>query len=243
MIHAHKVGMFRSGVGMFQAPFTVTYDAKFATDPPRAFKLSVLCIPTKPGWSRAIILGPSMKESDKAATTSTEVTAVVQSKLKKGSIASSLMRLAFTFVPVWISHQLGNRFLDSDLAFLHYQGQERQRRNYFMPSPADRCIAAFRAWVSKYTDSNEQQLPPVLSRSEMFDRWTQHTSHCIHCQRGMKFLRRFRQSAFATLAISILGFKYNLARWAIILCLGSILIVDKIEANFMEGEFKHYENH
>jgi hypothetical protein len=229
---------------MFHAPFSVTYDAKFATETPRDFKLSVLCIPTKPGWSRAIILGPSIKETEKAAATTSDAVTRTRQPQEKRNMPSSLMRIAFKCLPVWLTHQLSNRFLDSDLAFLHYQGQERQRqKSYFMPSPSDRCIAALRSWLPKYTDIGEQQLPSALSRSEMFDRWSQHTSNCIHCQRGIKRLQKFRRSAYAMLAFSILGCKYNLARLTTILCLGALWIVDRIEQSFMEGEFKHYENH
>ncbi|KAG7338925.1 ring-hydroxylating dioxygenase, large terminal subunit [Nitzschia inconspicua] len=247
------MGMLRSGTGSFQAPFAVVYDAKYQSDTPRDFKLSVLCIPTKPGWSRAIILGPSMelpndhhqadRKQDLQLNAECSVETQPTDKNKNKKRAPSLMRRIFKLIPVWMVHQLNNRFLDSDLAFLHYQEHERQRRDsYYMPAPSDRCIAALRSWVPKYTDMAKVQLPLALTRSQMFDRWSQHTSKCVHCQRGLKTLQNVRRSSHFFLALSIVGFKYNLAKVIALLCLGALQIASKIEKNFREGDFRHYEN-
>ena len=242
--------MLRSGTGMFQAPYTVAYDAKYETENPRGFQLSVLCIPTKPGWSRAIILGPSMDDPAKVknAYTNENDTAHEDAKAttntKKKRKGNPLMKMIFKRIPVWFVHQLSNRFLDSDLAFLHFQEQESQRHDsYFMPAASDRCIAALRSWVPKYTDVENDKLPAPLSRSAMFDRYSQHTSHCIHCQQGLKTLGQVRKSAYAILAMSLLGFKYKIAKLTTLLCLGALRAVFKFEKSFREGEFKHYENH
>jgi hypothetical protein len=154
-----------------------------------------------------------------------------------------LLRFIFGLLPVWFLHQLSNRFLDSDLAFLHYQEQERKRSaSYYMPAPSDRCITALRSWIPKYTDMDKEVIPPPLPRSEMFDRWSQHTSKCVHCLQGLKTLAKVRRSAYGILAISVLGFKYKIAKVATLLCLGIIRSVSKLERTFKEGEFKHYQN-
>jgi hypothetical protein len=261
--------MLRSGIGVFQAPYTVAYDAKYEAENPRGFQLSVLCIPTKPGWSRAIILGPSMDNAampkhenssmpdksldtttsqsdskhDDAQTTSTLVT-IEGNMAKKKKPGNSLMRLVYKRIPVWVVHQLSNRFLDSDLAFLHYQERERQRHDsYYMPAASDRCITALRKWVSKYTDVGKEVIPAPLPRSAMFDRWSQHTSQCIHCQKGLKTLGDARRLAHAILALSLIGLKYKVAKLAALMCLGALRAIATLEKSFMEGEFKHYENH
>jgi phenylpropionate dioxygenase-like ring-hydroxylating dioxygenase large terminal subunit len=247
---ASTVGMIRSGTGMFQAPFTVMYDANFASETPRDFKLSVLCIPTKPGWSRAIILGPSIEQHDvkhdrdeqQSITDDDDEAEKMTEKTKRKS--PSLQRIIFKRIPVWVVHQLSNRFLDSDLAFLHYQEQERQRRDsYYMPAPSDRCIAALRSWIPKYTDMDGERPPPALSRSEMFDRWNQHTSKCVHCRKGLKSLQTLRQFVYSILGVSVLGFKYKIAKLAVLLSFATLRIAARIEKSFKEGEFRHYENH
>ncbi len=135
------MNLIRKGSGLFQAPYTVAYDAKYESETPRDFKLSVLCIPTKPGWSRAILLGsPLDKKEDTDSSTKTAVEVSNKKKKKK-----TLLSLVFKIIPVWFVHQLSNRFLDSDLAFLHFQEQERKRNDsYYMPAPSDRCIAALK---------------------------------------------------------------------------------------------------
>jgi phenylpropionate dioxygenase-like ring-hydroxylating dioxygenase large terminal subunit len=232
--------MIRKGEGRFQAPYTVSYDAKYESETPRDFKLSVLCIPTKPGWSRAILLGsPLDKKEDKDGESKKDVEVTNKKEYRKKIVLS----FVFKIIPVWFVHQLSNRFLDSDLAFLHYQEQERKRNDsYYMPSPSDRCIAALRSWVPKYTDMDKEVIPPPLPRSQMFDRWSQHTSQCVHCLQGLKTLEKVRRSAYGILAISVLGFKYNVAKVTTLLCLGIIRLVAKLERTFKEGEFKHYEN-
>ena len=53
------MGMLRSGHGEFRAPFVVQYNGSFPASGTRTFNLTVVCVPTAPGWSRAIILNPN----------------------------------------------------------------------------------------------------------------------------------------------------------------------------------------
>ena len=262
------MGMMRSGTGEFRAPYVVNYDAQFMTETPRAFRLSAVCIPTKPGWSRGIII--TRRGDDTEVVDENADTAVATKKKKK----KSLFALVFSSLPPWLVHQLSNRFLDSDLAFLHFQEQERQRHDsYFMPgcnprlprcpcdrsrrpgcwdsgsgslpAPADRCISALRKWISTYTSEDVTgPLPAPLPRSEMFNRWSQHTSHCKVCQKGLATLQKIRRASYATLALSVLGIqKHWVPKITALLSLGVWRIVSKLENSFREGEFKHYENH
>ena len=222
------MGMMRSGDGEFRAPYIVNYDGTFKTEKPRPFNLAAVCIPTKPGWSRGIIMTGSGEEEEEDLE-----------KKKK----SSLLKKVFSILPVWLIHQLSNRFLDSDLAFLHFQEKERgYRPDYYMPAPADRCISALRNWVSKYTDIQEP-LPPTLPRKVMFDRFEQHTSHCKHCQSGLETLKKTRNYTYVALALSVLGINFRIAKVSTVLCLAALRCIQKLENSFREGEFKHYENH
>lgn len=144
-------GKRRSGTGVFRAPFTLQYNAVFDLteqqkvngDKPSFFNLTALCIPTKPGWSRTIVFGapPASKENKDIIDRKVEATVssgvAVQTKKKKAG--TPLFVKIIRMLPVWMLHQLSNRFLDSDLAFLHYQEQERNKRGvdldgYFMPA-------------------------------------------------------------------------------------------------------------
>jgi len=283
-----------------------------AEEEPDLFQLRLLCIPTKPGWSRAIIItggGSSAKEdtqTEKRDTTNTETPATTKSlsktKKKKKKKKKSLVGLIFSTLPPWVIHLLSNKFLDSDLAFLHYQEQERLRyrddndnnmddadvssgsgsgrtassplsAHYFMPAASDRCIAALGKWIPKHTDylggdgsgdsdhNHKYTLPPpISSRTELFNRYKQHTSHCRHCQQGLQTLQtRVRRGTYGALIVSVLaghfasppaaaaaagffrGFRF-MTKITALLSLGILRWISKIEAAFKEGEFKHYEN-
>jgi phenylpropionate dioxygenase-like ring-hydroxylating dioxygenase large terminal subunit len=127
------MGMRRDGTGVYRAPFVIQYAADYvnatatkspkrkATNGPnqRTFNLTAICIPTRPGWSRIIIFGSQRDPGKTTADQSNKTT-----KKQRGSIVSAIFRR----VPVWLVHTLSNRFLDSDLAFLHGQDYARQER-------------------------------------------------------------------------------------------------------------------
>ena len=243
------------------------------------FKLGALCIPTKPGWSRAIIMaGPSKEEGDNKEEEEAEKVVVVSNEeeikekemKKKKKKKKSLFGILFSIIPVWAIHLLSNKFLDSDLSFLHYQEQERLRHiqdgrydggsnGYYMPAQSDRCISALRKWIPKYTNylgdgspsNNKYELPNTIPRKELFDRYVQHTSHCRHCQKGLKQIQtKIIPRLYGVMTISILASGFNLFRGyklvtklIALLSFGLIrLITAKIEPAFKDGEFKHYEN-
>jgi len=272
------MGMMRRGEGRWQAPFTVIYDAKFyQQDPVKDFNLAVLCIPVRPGWSRAILFSPGSNDDstdtddDSGRTGDDNSPATKKNKSSSSSTSSAsfktkLIKAIFSSIPVWVVHQLNSRFLDSDLAFLHFQELERSRRqkvisataspskkstmngaeSYFMPAASDRCISALRSWFTKYTDnmSGFGPLEKELPKSEMFDRWTQHTSKCIHCQNGLKQLAKTRKVLFGITALSLLGInKFVFAKILFLISLAAQPLITKIENSFKDGGFKHYENH
>ena len=310
------MGKHRAGTAEFQAPFGIAYDGKFYDDKDevdalwgthtgkkklqmaggarpkdddgkRPFTLGVLCIPTKPGWSRAIIItgGKSKQIQARAekltqqiagsSTPTSESNAVVEAtskeestKPKKKKEKKSLMAKIFGIIPVWVIHLLSNKFLDSDLAFLHHQEQERLRYDgatgssgssayYYMPAPADRCISKLRQWFPKHTDymgtegGHSYSLPPpIADRSKLFDRYLQHTSHCKHCQEGLKFLRtKAKKIAWGGLFTSVVASHFLgkrllglAAKLVAVACLAAIRLTSSIEQAFLVGEFKHYEN-
>lgn len=268
------MGLCRNVTGHFRAPFVLSYTGVFesrragrkksddwkrrAADP-RTFELTTILIPTRPGWSRIITLGAPTKRQrrrvalERKRQRSAEEGLVKQEKgkapRKGGQKRVSLMQRLFTSLPTWVSHQFSNRFLDSDLAFLHFQEQERQRRNaagmapYFMPAPADRTVTALRKWIETYAHIPGPLPPLITDRKALFDRWSQHTEQCRHCRNALKGMQKIRKRTYATMALSVLFVgKSMLARLLIVVCLAILRLVATIEPSFKDGGFNHYEN-
>ena len=241
------MGMLRKGHADFKAPYVINYLGNYDATP-TPFKLSVICIPTRPGWSRAIIFSreasiqsENIKEKDK------------EIKPQKAKLSSQLFRKVFSILPTWLLHQLSHKFLDSDLAFLHYQQYELEKRSesnsnnlpYFIPARCDLCVATFRKWIRQYAHL-PRPLPPPISQTDrlsLFDHYGQHTSHCIHCQKGLETLSRWRRNAKVSAALSLLLCRFFWARLMLICSIGVSQLIKQQQKTFFTGEFKHYKNH
>lgn len=254
------MGMKRRGVGEFRAPYLVSYDAMFDTkdenSSPRPFQLSVLCIPTKPGWSRVITYTsapPKAKAEEGDGIETVDDKAISQQKRKNKK--TSIMRTILKMLPPWVTHLFSNKFFDSDLAFLHYQEQRKQNNkdradyDYFMPAECDRSIVALYEWMQKhassYTKNQSSKLPPALyDRSQLFDRWGQHTAQCKVCLDALAGIKKWRKASQVALALSILlGFRFWLPRFTAVACLGVLKTLNQLEGAFKHGEFDHSQNH
>ena len=221
--------MRRHGEGRFQAPFAIEYAAEYENMTSRTFNLSTLLIPTKPGWSRIIIYGSPTKKD--------------KNRKEKETFFLKLFRI----LPTWLLHQFSNRFLDSDLAFLHFQEQERERcgedaDSYFMPAQSDRCVAALRKWVLKYAHIPGPLPPAISDRNVLYNRWSQHSDQCRHCNAAAEGIKKWRKNTFRVLAVSIILLKYVAARFVAVGCLALLRILAAIEPSLRVGDFKHYKN-
>jgi Pheophorbide a oxygenase len=217
--------MNRKGQGDFRAPYLITYTGTFDAPGDRTFNLTACMIPTKPGWSRIILLGTSTNKDEK----------------------ESPMRTALRKLPTWFVHLFSNKFLDSDLMFLHGQENERERRDsyasnaYFMPAPADRCIVALRQWFTQYAKLPERAPIPA---SVLFDRYEQHTTHCQHCSKSLKRAQAVRKTSIKIGAVSLLLVHQSV--WAGAVAASSLVawrLASKIEEGLKTGGFTHYDNH
>jgi len=258
------MGKRRAGVGEFRAPFVVAYNADFENSS-RTFNLTVVCVPTAPGWSRAIIYGGPQPQAKKpkgrlnahrAEERSTEPI-VAPAPVDEPQVAAppakktSLVGKIFRLLPVWVVHLGSNRFLDSDLAFLHYQEQSVRMRkaptavsSYFMPAPADRCIAALRKWLAEHAHVLGPLPPPINTRPVLFDRWSQHTSHCVHCQAAVDAIARWRRRAYIGFGLSLVaGIHLWPGRVLSVACLGLLRVLAIVEQQFKYSDYKHYKNH
>lgn len=112
-----------------------------------------------------------------------------------------------------------------------------------MPAPSDRCVSAIRKWLKEYSPSEE--LPPLeRDRKRLFDRWSQHSDQCQHCnQVVVEKLPRWRNLTYATLFASLLALpKFFFASIVAISCILLLRGYDMVETLLKEGEFRHYLN-
>jgi hypothetical protein len=260
-------GMMRNGYAQFRAPYVISYAGEFSrpnTDQIEAvsFNLTVLMSPIKPGWSRTIIYsGPGPKKKPSSLASGNDV---ARGTKPKTLTSRSLRFKIFSLLPTWLIHQLSNRFLDSDLAFLHYQEQERLVKRkvdsdgYCMPAPADRGVAAVRRWVQKYahiptmetvlgksrTAEQQSQLLPSspTDRTVLFDHLTQHTDQCKHCSKALNGVKKWRRNTCLVMGAGVLLGKFLAARLVVVACLALLRLLAKAEKSFMKGSFDHYKN-
>jgi phenylpropionate dioxygenase-like ring-hydroxylating dioxygenase large terminal subunit len=264
------MGKRRGGTGNFRAPYVVSYNAEYETGGP-PFNLTVVCIPTAPGYSRAIVFagGGGKSKTDEADSNadstakaspaeaspaedknSPSLASTRSVSMNERSRSSGVAGKIFKLLPPWVLHVASNRFLDSDLAFLHYQEQTLRSRGatpdgaaseYFMPAPADRCIAALRSWIKQYAHVLGPLPPAEYRRSVLFDRWTQHTSHCKHCQAAVDGLQVWRKNTLIVLALSLIGGSFWWgANIVSVLCIGMLSLYLLIEQQFKDSDYKHY---
>lgn len=172
-------------------PFSASHDFQppclmkitFAFDDGAQLILALYVTPTKPGWCRHI--GRQVFVKNKA-----------------GKSPPGLGFLAMP-MPKWLSHIVGSLFLHQDLAFLHYQERNINRRKLanpehfwidevYTPNPQDKMVVAFRQWLERragggvaWDDTCDLRMP-LLDKAQLFDVWTSHTQHCQHCQRALK---------------------------------------------------------
>ena len=254
------MGMMRQGSGAFRAPFVVAYNAEFepkldkagAPLPRKTFNLTVVCVPTGPGRSRAIIFGgkrPATKAEQRAERDAAKAAGKAEgSSGRAAERPGSLAAKIFRSLPVWLVHIGSSRFLDSDLAFLHFQEQTLHHRGddaasaYFMPTPSDRCIAALRRWLRQYASVMRPLPPPEHDRQVLFNRWTQHTAHCVHCQAAYFALGRWRTATYGVLALSLIAISHWLARVAAVACVGLLRLYALLEGQLTLGGVNGYEH-
>jgi len=200
----------------------------------KRFRLHVVCVPVDPGRSRAIILNLRGKDDE-------------PSFLEK--------------LPKWVTHVFSNRFLDSDLAFLHYQDRnlrygprsvEKWNSGYYMPGVSDRSIGAWRQWLSSQkapcvsSNSPASEVPPSPEqRSALLDRYTQHTQHCRHCNEALEGIETWTRiliiAGLVALVLDRSGAPLT-PLWVVIEVL-SVLVVGAMQVLKQQFYFVDYEHY
>lgn len=188
----------------FQPPFNILYTVKLGTE--TTLQTELMAIPAAPGRSRVFInsyfLGPMPKPMIRKG--------VKPGQLIRG-VALGILRSSLP----WWSHMTTNGILDGDSVFLHQQERllrspelrNQWSRAYYLPAQCDSMVAATRRWVDQVGAGGpfvDQALPAEVSKRQILDRWSQHTSKCALCQGALKQAEQLAgliQAAQAALAL------------------------------------------
>lgn len=211
-------------------PFLGVYRGEFDKPGKSPFKLSFLCIPVKPGWSRLILL-----YTDPPG---------------KGH-RSMLQRF-----PIWVVHLFSNKFLDSDLVFLHAQeralrqGEGKWQSSYFMPAKCDQPLQVWRRWLERegarcVGPDYAKALPTTPPREELLNRFHQHTQFCWHCQSALEGISRWQyrvgKAGLCALALDRLQVGPPKLWLALqVLAVGVVSSLQGMKQYFHFVDYKHY---
>ncbi|BDA41303.1 Protein TIC 55, chloroplastic [Coccomyxa sp. Obi] len=130
-----------------------------------------------------------------------------------------LFGLIFMAQPRWLAHLFGtNRVLDGDSALLHAQekiileqeqlvGHDLQKL-YYMPTQADRIVAAFRKWLADRGGGGPlppDESPALLPKPELLNHYTQHVQKCPACLKALRVFKAMRIITAALVGVCALG--------------------------------------
>jgi phenylpropionate dioxygenase-like ring-hydroxylating dioxygenase large terminal subunit len=178
----------------FQPPCRLEYAISIGNTG-KKLGLVVYCIPVSPGKSRIVAQFPR-------------------------NFAKTLHRI----IPRWWNH-INERHLvlDGDMIFLQQQEYYLQQKQltqswktaYKLPTNADRLVIEFRNWFDKYCQNKlpwqevgmnvDEPININYNRSEVLDRYKQHTQHCSSCRTTVKNLERLQIGLLAYFIVIISG--------------------------------------
>lgn len=169
----------------------------------------------------------------------------------KNNFRNALIINTIQSLPKWIKHPITHTFFDSDTMLLHKQEQMLKNKNsffnstktYFTPSSSDYSIYLFHKWKNKFAPnwtsiSYSSPLDLHLSRKQIFDRYHDHTIHCVSCSSALHSLQTIQTYAPPLLLSQSMYFQnYFLALSAVFL----YLIIDKIKSIYIFQDYIHNE--
>jgi len=240
------VGMDREGSCFLQCPFLFYYQLDFigggifplfaafaGTNDKGGVRAPLLvsaCIPVRPGTSRLIFIQSHAEGKDEY----------------------------LELLPEAVQHILVNRFLDSDLAFLHFQERNLRRLNpasqwqdsFYMPAASDRSVAGWRSWLTRERAdvvADDMTLPSTPLREALLDRYTQHTAHCVHCQRALEGIEKAQLLVGGFGLLSLVADRLSLApaEWCVVLEVGSVVLIaglQRVRQEFYFVDYEHYKS-
>jgi len=159
--------------------------------------MDVYAVPTKPGWTRLLATFMGRKDS------------------KMPLPIKLVLGLTEGFTP--IEHALvRNGVLDGDTYMLHVAEREllskgnNWSKEYYMPATADSSVVAWRRWLRDYggdvptcTEADTAAMPPLMSREQVLDRYSQHTAHCKDCKQAVNKLDQLSMACVLGAAVAL----------------------------------------
>jgi len=172
--------------------------------------------------------------------------------------ASPLPRLFIKLAPQWFNHTNQNRILEDDQIFLHHQerylaalgGGEYYSKAFYLPTKADLYVSELRQWVNLYQADPfpDQDLPPVLSKEQLLDRYHSHTKNCRSCSGALQNIKKIKVFVIALTiliwaVIPLLSLLINIpSPWAASILSTSLILsslifwqTSKLERKFYQG--------
>lgn len=172
--------------------------------------------------------------------------------------ASPFPRFFIKLAPQWFNHTNQNGILEDDQIFLHHQerylaavgGGEQYNKAFYLPTKADLYVSELRQWVNLYDADPfpNQDLPPVLSKELLLDRYHSHTKNCRSCSGALQNIQKIKTVAIALTiliwaAIPFVSIYINISHPLAAIILSTSLILsslgwwqlNKLERKFYQG--------
>lgn len=176
-----------AGMGPYEVTYTAPSLVKYEFPGPTMLLYSA---PSAKGWSRVVMsfVGPPSSKQTRPGTPQLP-------PLLNWFIDNIVERFPA------LQHALNrNAIVDGDTYFMHAAERtlyERGDHNswskqYYMPAAADAAVVSWRKWIDKFGSNlpvlpkSAADLPPLMTREQVFDRYHQHTQHCPHCQAALR---------------------------------------------------------
>ena len=148
---------------------------------------------------------------------------------------------------------------DQDILAMHGVEVEMELQNkpwkqsYYLPTPADAGVSAFRNWMDKHAGGKVAWAPGVVddaskvkSEAEQLDRYHRHTKHCVACKTALSELGVLEERCVAAskyllaggLFLAVTGAAFDQEAPAIIAtCLAGASLVGAEKVRDMQHEF------
>lgn len=153
-------------------------------------------------------------------------------------------------IPSWIKHLLTHTFFDSDTMLLYKQEQMLRSKNklndciktYTTPTTSDNSIQYYHKWKKMYSKpwsnfiEKSANQTNVLRREEVFDRYHDHTKHCISCSKTLKTIR-FIQNLIPSLLLIHSIRNNNIIESSLSIVI--FFICDNLKSFFIFRDYKH----
>ena len=173
--------------------------------------------------------------------------------------SSPLPRFFIKLAPKWYNHINQNKVLEDDQIFLHHQerylaalgGGEQYSKAFYLPTKADLYVSELRQWVNLYYADPfpNQDLPALLSKEQLLDRYHSHTKNCASCSQALKNIQTIKTIAIALAILTwatiplISLFMTIPSAWTAITLSATLLIssltwwqLNQLERKFYQGE-------